>query len=332
MKTLKHPLFKQEVAHVRWATLLFTIAILLPILLMLNEANKTGTYSYQMTSMDILTDFPPDILGWFTLPVLIISQFFYTRKESVYGMIAAMPFTRKERIHNKYIAGICAILFGYIVALLVLTAAFFSPAKPIIGVYAPLVYWFLIAFFSAVFQYSFLFLIGTIMGHSIFAGVGGFIIFYAPFFMVSSTLLNLQQLFGLSGNFDFIFKLLLPHYITYSGSWYLSNSVPQIEFMIITAAFAVLSLLLYLAAQKVFSKNDFEYNGNMCMFPIAEHIFLIGFTLCFGLLGLDVAQFFENGWLYPLAILIGFACFPAGYLLAKRLLVLTGHRIQLKKS
>ncbi len=332
MKILKHPLFKQEVAHVRWAALLFTIALLLPILLMINEANKSGLYSYQLESMDILTDFPPDILGWFTLPVLIISQFFYTRKESVYGMIAAMPFTRKERILNKYAAGLCAILFGYIVALLVLTAAYLSPAKPIIGMYSPLVYWFFMAYFSTVFQYSFLFLIGTIMGHSIFAGVSGFIIFYAPFFIVGSILLNLDQFLGLYGNFDTVLKLFMPHYITYSGTWYDLNSVPKDAFFMITAVFATLSLLLYQLAQIVFSKNDFEYNGNMCMFPIAERIFLIGFTLCFGLLGLDIAQVFENGWLYPLAVIIGIGCFPAGYVLAKRLLVLTGHRIQFKRS
>ncbi len=332
MKTIKHPLFRREISQIRWSSLLLTVAVLLPILLILNEANDRYSYSYHLTSMDFLTDFPADILGWFTLPVLIISQFYYMRKDNVYGFMIAMPFTRAEHMKYKYFAGMSGIAFAYAVNLLVLSAAYFSPAHPITGAFAPLVHWFVLALLSTLFQYSFLFLTATIMGNSIFAGVGGFIIFYAPFFIVISTLFNISQFGGFYYDADYLIRYLLPHYISYSSAWYDLKSVPFSEYMLLLLVYAMLCFALYRASEKIFDMNDFEYNGNMCMFVLTEKIFISGFTLCFGLLALDIAQFFENGWLYPLAVVSAVGCFPVGYILAKRLLNLTGHQIQFKRG
>lgn len=330
--TLKHPLFKREIEQVRWSTLLLTLAILLPLLTILNRLYEDMAYDWRMETMDVLTDFPLDFLGWVVLPVLIISQFFYMRKDSVTGMIAALPFSRNEKLKHKYIAGILGILFAYSVSLLVLTATYYSAGRPILGPYYPILYWFIAAYLCSVLQYSFFFMIATIMGNSIFAGVGGFLIFYAPFFIVQSIVFNIDSFTRYYIDIEQAYKILLPHYISFTGGWYDLTHVPFSKMIPIIGMYILVSGVFFKLAQYFFDKNDFEYNGNMCMFVWSENVFLAGFTLCFGLLGMNFAQIFQYGWLYPLALIMGAACFPLGYILARKLLQITGHQLQFKKS
>lgn len=139
LHTFKHPLFKREVLQVRWSTLLLTIALLLPVLTMINNAYDGMEYGWTFESMDLLTEFPVDLFGWFVIPVLIITQFYYTRKESVIGTLAALPFSRREILKHKFMSGALGILVAYSVCLLILTATFFfSAGQPISGPFTPI--------------------------------------------------------------------------------------------------------------------------------------------------------------------------------------------------
>lgn len=91
LKTLKHPLFKREIMQVRWSSLLMTLAVMFPILIAINHAYDVY-YDWRLNSMDILINSPYDALGWLIVPIIIISQFYYTRKDSVSGVMAAFHF------------------------------------------------------------------------------------------------------------------------------------------------------------------------------------------------------------------------------------------------
>lgn len=171
------------------------------------------------------------------------------------------------------------------------------------------------------------------MGNSIFAGVSSIFIFYAPFFIVVSTLFQVSMLTDIYIAVEPLFNFLVPQYITYTAPWYNEINITFIKILPLIAGYSIATYALFKASQFFFfDKNDFEYNGNMCMFIWAENIFMAGFTLCFGLLALDFAQIFYDGWLYPIALITGFVCFPAGYVLARKLLQITGHQIKFKKK
>jgi len=332
LNTLKHPLFKRELDQIKWPTLLLTIAILLPVLIAINSIDPTPSqYSWTMDSIDFIRA-PYDLGGWLVSPILIISQFFYTRKESVIGLLASLPYDRNTHITYKYFAGVIGIIFAYFVGFLVIASTYFSAGHPITGSFSPIIIWLLVVTASSLFQYSVLFLTATLMGNSVFAGFGGFFIFYAPIFIVGSVLMNLDTFFDFYVDFEPILKIFMPHYIVYTGSWYNKTSIMLMDFVPMLFLYFTGSMVTFKLAQKAFNQNDFEYNGNMCMFVWAEKVFLVGFTLCFGFLGLDFAQTFQSGWLYPLAVVIGLACFPLGFILGTKLLQVTGHQVQFKRS
>lgn len=330
LKTLKHPLFKREILQVRWSTLLMTLAVMFPILVSINRAYDVY-YDWRMNSMDILVNSPYDALGWLIVPIIIISQFYYTRKDSVSGVLAALPFSRKDMMKYKYMAGASGILFAYAMSFLILTATYFSAGQPILGAYTPILYWFVLAYLSSLFQYSFYFLVATAMGNSVFAGIAGILMFYTPMFLFASVMINSDAFFGMSLSGDGVFRILLPQYISYTSYWYDKTSVAFIETVPMIIGYLLVSFILFKGGQRLFEKNDFEHNGNMCMFIWAENLFLAGFTLCFGFLALDFSQIFQGGWLYPIVVFLGLACFPFGYILARKLLIITGHQIEFKK-
>ncbi|WP_430885839.1 hypothetical protein [Fusibacter sp. JL216-2] len=331
LKTLKHPLFKREILQVRWSSLLMTLAVMLPILITINHAHEHA-YGWRLESMDILANSPYDFLGWLIVPIIIISQFYYTRKDSVSGVMAALPFSRKDTMKHKYLAGACGILFAYTMSFIILTATYFSAGQPIIGPYSPILYWFIIAYLSSLFQYSFYFLVATTMGNSIFAGIAGILIFYAPVFLYASVMINADAFFNISYSGDGVFQVLMPQYIVYTSNWYNKSFIGFMDILPMIIGYTLVSYLLFKGAQGLFEKNDFEHNGNMCMFIWAEKLFLVGFTLCFGFLALDFSQIFEGGWLYPIVVVLGLACFPMGFILARKLLLITGHQVPFKKA
>lgn len=332
LKTFKHPLYKREIVQVRWTALLLTISILLPIFVALNNLRDDFEYSWTMETMDLLTEFPLDFFAWLVIPILIISQFFYTRKESVIGIIASLPYSRSESIRYKYLAGITGIFFSYCVALLVFTVTYYSAGNLLLGPYVPLFYWFLVALMFSIVLYSFCFLVATVMGNSIFAGVASFFIFYVPVFLTASVLMHLDLLFDIYVDFEAFYQVLLPHYISYTGAWYKLDAIPFTKIIPILAGYLLAAATLFKLAEHFYNRNDFEHNGNMCMFVWAEKVFLVGFTLCFGFLGLDFAQMFQGGWLYPVSVLLGLACFPLGYIFSKKLLQITGHQIRFRHN
>lgn len=330
LRTFKHPLFKREISQVRWSVLLLTMAILLPILTIINHAYD-GVHRWELESINILTGSPSDTLGWLVIPILIISQFYYTRKENVIGMLAALPYSRNEQLKHKYIAGAIGIFTAYFVGFLILTATYYSAGRPIMGPFSPIFYWFLVASLSSLFQYSFYFLVATTMGNSIFAGVSGILIFYAPFFVVLSIIFQVDVFTGYYIDIEPLYKVLVPQYFAFTSELY-NKAVSFADIAPLLVGYTVASFGLFKASQHFYNRNDFEYNGNMCMFIWAENLFLAGFTLCFGLIGLDFAQIFEGGWLYPIAIIAGLVCFPIGYILSRKLLQLTGHQIKFKRA
>ena len=333
LKTFKHPLFKRELAQIKWSTLLMILALLLPLLLVLNEIDHNAQiHGFRIETMDFLTEVPSDILGWLVIPILIISQFYYTRKDSVSGLLASLPYSRKKQILFKYFSGIISICSSYFVVFLVMSSTYFSAGHPLDGPYSPIFVWLLITSASSIFQYSFLFLIATLMGNSVFAGVAGFLIYYTPAFLVGSILLNVDMFFDYYVDLEPLFKIVFPHYISYTAHWYNQSSVLITDVLPILLGYTIGSTLLFKLAEKAFNLNNYEYNGNMFMFIWAENVFLAGFSLCFGFLALDFSQAFQSGWLYPLAIVIGLACFPVGYILARKLLQITGHQLQFKRS
>ena len=332
LKTLNHPLFKREIVQVRWSSLLLTISILLPIFFVLNNLKDDYNYSWTMETSHLLTQFPLDLFAWAVIPILIISQFFYTRKESVIGLIASLPYSREESIGYKYLAGLCGIAFAYSVALLVYTVSYYSTGNLILGPYGPIFYWYLVALLFSCVLYSFCFLVATVMGNSIFAGVASFFIFYAPAFLMGSVSMNLDVMFDIYVDFVSLFKYLFPHYITYTSAWGSLNTITFMNILPLMVGYAVAGFMLFKLSEYFFKRNDFEHNGNMCMFVWAEKVFLVGFTLCFGFLGLDFAQMFQGGWLYPVAVVTGLACFPLGLVFAKKLLQITGHQIQFRRN
>ncbi len=124
----------------------------------------------------------------------------------------------------------------------------------------------------------------------------------------------------------------MPQYIVYTSNWYNKSFIGFMDILPMIIGYTLVSYLLFKGAQGLFEKNDFEHNGNMCMFIWAEKLFLVGFTLCFGFLALDFSQIFEGGWLYPIVVVLGLACFPMGFILARKLLLITGHQVQFKKA
>jgi len=285
-----------------------------------------------MDTMDLLTEFPLDFFAWFVIPILIVSQFFYTRKESVIGILAALPYSRYESVKYKFLAGITGIVFAYSMALLIYSVTYFSAGNLLLGPYAPIFYWFLVSMSFSIVFYAFCFLVATVMGNSIFAGVASFFIFYVPMFLLASVALNLDLMFDIYIDLEVYYKFFLPHYISYTAYMYNVDTVPFVKIAPILVGYGLATLALFKLSVHFYNKNDFEHNGNMCMFVWAEKLFLYGFTLCFGFLGVDFSQAFSGGWLYPVALLCGIGCFPLGYVFSKKLLQLTGHQISFKKS
>ncbi len=333
LKIFKHPLYKREIIQVKWPTLLMSIAILLPILISVNEIDYAVSANvWRMYTLNFITA-PFDLGGWLVLPIFIISQFFYTRKDSVSTLIQSLPYSRNTQLKYKYIAGLTGLFLAYFASFLFLVSTYFSAAAPFEGSASTLVIWFVIVMSSAIFQYSFLFLVGSLMGNSIYAGVVGFFTFYAPSFIVLSIAFNFDMFFDYYVSDVLpILKWLMPQYIVYTAEWFNKSDLVFMDYGPIIGLFTLGSVLLYKLSVKLFELNDFEHNGNLCMFLWVENVFLTGFTLCFGLLVLDFSHIFQSGWLYPVAIICGFACFPFGYILAKKLMLTTGHQLKFKRT
>ncbi len=337
------PLFKKEISHIKWIVLLMIAALLLPILASINtsiaeiemQKNDPNSYAYyyQMNSYDLLEMPFYDLLTWLTLPILVIIQFFYMRKDSVGNMLASLPYKRKDRIRTKYIAGIIAITLTYITAFIVISASYYSSIQPISGEYKYIPIWLVVALTSMIFQYSFIFLIATLIGNSVFAGIFGFLAIYTPIFLVGSYASHIDRFFNTNISYllsDSLFpKIFIPQFyaIQFQNINFLDSQNEVFSKSIYTVIlYMILSIVFYKLAQLAFSKNELEHNGNLCMFKWAEVVFAIGFTLCFGSLALLISSIFMDGWLEPIMTIAAFICYPLGFFFSKKIMQMTGYQ------
>ncbi len=340
-------LFKKEVSHIKWVALLMIVALLLPILASINTSASSielqqqdpssYDYRYVMNSENLLEVSFFDFFAWFVIPILISMQFLYMRKDSVGNMIASLPFTRRDRIRTKYFLGILVIILTYLVSFIVLSTSYYSSIHPIAGDYIYIPIWTIIAAASAILQYSFIFLIATIVGNSIFAGIFGYILIYTPMFIIGSYIVHIDRFFN-TNLLDLIADNWFPqvfaphiyslHNLVRTNDSMLSptNYVSYFNIISLFMLYSALSFVFYQLAQWAFSKNELEHNGNLCMFKWTEILFSIGFTLCFGSLALSVSSAFSDGWLEPIMTIAAFICYPIGFFFSKKIMQMTGYQ------
>ncbi len=323
-------LIKRELLHIRWVTVLLLVALMIPLLGYLDNASLTperyGTV-VTLDSYDIIY-FSGDFLLWFTLPLLVIIQFYYERKTGTYELLTAMPVSSRKRHASKFLAGLIALFVVHGAGLLLVMVSATSVGI-VQGEINQIWYWFALTLGSSVMQYAFFFMVATLCGQGILAGATGFITLYAPVFIASTTLAIMDTFMpGIYFDDALWLQYLVPQYLArLSYDWQL---VPLDFVFSQVNGYLILSLVFFLLSRVFWVQGKREYTGNLFMFRWAEHVFRYGFSLCFFLIFMSIAAISSDGWLFPVFLLIALGSLPVGWLISGKILEFTGCQICIK--
>lgn len=225
------------------------------------------------------------------------------RNQKTYDLLLAMPYSRGQILHNKFVLGlaltVAVFVFNALVMTLVVAA---NPDMPYAFAAGDIWAWAGRYLVVSAFTFSFAMLIGTLSGTTLGSGIlaGIFLNFPLGFF----GLIGLNMDFWLSaagaqyderwanimeGLYEWGAWLTIPAYV-FPGHpidlW--GYNKPLIYGLVLAAA-----LGSYLLAQYLFARNPMERNGEILMFGKLEGFFKAGVAVCFALL---VGPMIISGW------------------------------------
>ncbi|MCY6370132.1 ABC transporter permease [Clostridium ganghwense] len=320
----RNPLVYKEWKSVRWITLLMTLGIfftkimnVMSHLKWIKEIEADGKYC----DIPIATkDFPLHIKYWFNqallghdnemfsvfmigcLVILVVVLFRSERQNKTYGLLASMPFKRKDIIVTKWYMGMLSIFISCFIGFIALSVFYISNIKYIQDSYSIVLKWSLLHMLMYMSIFTILFFVQTLMGQNITGSIVGVIIIFVPFFILSIISSLIQVYAGLSWkdkiiiNIDRIARKLnlydfnrtewievskdkVSKEFTYYGDHYFiynNYNFKIIALLIILCIFFALSIYAY-------KRNAFEKNGNLILFSALEPVFKYGVAICSGL-------------------------------------------------
>jgi len=206
-KIINKALFYKEWINVRWVTLLTIIVLLFykvyGVISLLNENKFTmersgytttrwfnnGLYMKQDSYFNgfYIQQDSYFFIMIFVVIILAIILFIGEKTSETQGLIASMPFTRKEIILNKWFVGVLSILISFVVAYTFLSLFYFaniSGLDPVLNPYSDIIKWFFMDTFQYICIFTFMVLMQTVMGNSIVSGIVGGIIPILPYFII----------------------------------------------------------------------------------------------------------------------------------------------------
>lgn len=229
------------------------------------------------------------------------------RSQRTYDLLLAMPYTRGQILHNKFVLGtvlLAAVFVFNALVMTLVTAA--NPEMPYAFAAADIWAWAGRYVVAAVFTFSFTLLIGTLGGTGLGSGILALIFLGFPLGFVGLITINmdywLHMYTGAQNWQDMQNMYVVMDRITEWGAWltvpsYLfpghpidqwDANIPLVYGLVLAAA-----LGSYLLAQYAFARNPMERNGEILMFGKLEGIFKAGVAVCFALL---IGPVIISGW------------------------------------
>jgi ABC-type transport system involved in multi-copper enzyme maturation permease subunit len=332
-------LFYKEWKNIRWITIFMTLSLIFfkinPIMAKVDLLKKGRATILSIYGGEHWFNFALlggenvlFVLAFFVLVIaLVLISFQGERQGGTADLLVSMPFTRRQQIFTKWVAGVLALAISFAVALLFLTAFYQFNTRWIIDPYWIIPQWVLLHFLFYLSVFSFLLFVQTVMGQNLAAGVVGVISMMVPWYLLSVIPYYLQVHFNWSyrepviqtmsslSGYVFWFELIdarydwASHIIPY---YFYSNFWGKVILMLALIA------IFYLLAEKAFRRNALEKNGQLLMFGFLEPVLIWGFALCLGLLfGLFFGRGYSDGSIMAVDVfLVGGTIL--GYWLAKK--------------
>lgn len=261
------------------------------------------------------------IVAW-----LVVSQFQDLRREATGDWLAGMPFTRRQMLGTKWLAGLMAIAVPFLAIFLLLSGFYWVQRDWIATSYGLIPQWALLHCLFLACLYSFLFFVQAVMGHPGAAGAVGLICTLVPWYLTQTIPGVVGGIIGphdlLTGMAEAGGYLMWPRWLE-ARYQFLPEGHP-VGYQVIYTHYGIKGLVMaaviigfYALAQWAYARNSLEKNGQLLMFRFLEPVLIWGFALCFGLL---VSVVFGLGFSGGASVLVlGLAAGPAaGYWLAKK--------------
>lgn len=246
-----------------------------------------------MVTGDLLAFHRPELGLFFTLLVVVMAAVMIgqERDQGTFGLLLAMPYSRREVLYHKFLLGLGLIVAAFGVNALVMSGLYWGhPGVPIPFEVADIWAWALRNMVVLAFVFAFTILISTLSGTSVGNGILSMIFLFFPIGMVGLIIANLE-LWHL-GNYVVITNLLQIGTLLTVPSYIIDGLV--IESCPLSYVYAVLVLVTlgtYQLAQYLFARNPMEHNGEVLMFNGLEWFFKLGVAVCFALLVVPVTSY-----------------------------------------
>lgn len=342
-RIINKALFYKEWINVKWVTMVTIITLLFykgyGVITLLNQNNEMIRRLGKIPSNRWFNNglhMQDDYFFIMILIVIILSivLFIVDKSSGNQGFIAAMPFTRKEIILNKWMAGVISLLISFVVTYVFLSLFYvlnISGMYRALNPYSDIVRWVLMNMAQSICIFTFMVLAQTVMGNSVVSGIVAGIMLIVPYFITWSIQNVLLRYFGFVQSIrirlDSIrYWLNVYQYnLAYTSNVNINDNYNPYYYtnykLKLLVLFILTCLFLYLAYIS-FKKKDLEYNLKLFVFKNLEPVFMCVFAICTGfLVGLIFGEYSLMAfWVYVITFII------VGYFVAKQLVKVLSSR------
>lgn len=206
------------------------------------------------------------------------------RERNTFELLLAMPYSRREIIYNKFIAGL-----GYLAAAFILNAIIMSALMQAINIefsstIVDVWTWALRNVLVLAFIFAFTMMISTLSGTTVGNGLLSLIFLFFPMGFTMLIFINLKFWYDVPREIMGVLSIgelfTVPTYILHDSDIFYVYEPAFIYGLLILATMG-----LYKLTQYLFARNMMENNGEVLIFPQLEGLFKLGVTVCFALLG-----------------------------------------------
>jgi len=306
-KIINKALFYKEWMNVRWITL-FTIVMLLyfkvySVKAVINQ--KLYVRASSWFNNVLYTNGYYQIIIVFIVIILALVLFIGEKTSETQGLIASMPFRRKEIILNKWIVGVVSLTISFTTAyvfLSLLYVANINSINTLLNPYSDIVKWFFMNTVQYICIFSFMMLIQSIMGNLIVSGIVGGILLLVPVYLLAigqelvmritkNSFIGIDKVVGWLNIYSYN-SIQQNWFYTktkngddiYSTSYYTDYGLKLFILLILTCLFLYLAYVAY-------KNRKLEYNLRLIVLKKLEPIFIFGVSVCLGLLAGAICGF-----------------------------------------